>query len=275
MSRHVAVQSLATLGRGSPLIQPAIRRTTPGKSASVTSVSGARGPARLRRSDKVRGLPARAAPPGNCTDSSASRPVRLRGVSNRLRGARHWNAVKVPLTGWLDSSILWPGQPEAGQRSNRWSQLPCSARTRWRRFNLRMLFRKICRSTKRNVKDVPARTGAWACSPARHLLPAARIGSPLSSTIRDAPGASRVEPPRMDPAMRILVTGGAGYVGSTLVPMLLEQGHRVRVLDSLKFGGNGLLPCCQNRFFELQKGDVCDSATVKAAVEGMDAIIHL
>jgi hypothetical protein len=115
------------------------------------------GRARLRRSDKVRGLPARAAPPGNCTDSSASRPVRLRGVSDRLRGARHWphwrhwNAVKLPLTGWLDSSILWPGQPEAGQRSNRWSQLPCSAQPRWRRFNLRMLFRKICRSTKRNA----------------------------------------------------------------------------------------------------------------------------
>ena len=59
--------------------------------------------------------------------------------------------------------------------------------------------------------------------------------------------------------MRILVTGGAGYVGSTLVPMLLEQGHRVRVLDTLKFGGHGLLPCCSNRFFELVKGDVCDA----------------
>lgn len=75
--------------------------------------------------------------------------------------------------------------------------------------------------------------------------------------------------------MRILVTGGAGYVGSTTVPMLLEKGHKVRVLDNLKFGGQGLLPCCQNRNFELMQGDVCDPAAVKKAVEGVDAIIHL
>jgi nucleoside-diphosphate-sugar epimerase len=79
----------------------------------------------------------------------------------------------------------------------------------------------------------------------------------------------------MEPSMRILVTGGAGYVGSTMVPMLLEQGHRVRVVDNLKFGGHGLLPCCSNRFFELTKGDVCDSAVARAALDGMDAVIHL
>src|SRR4051794_14696998 len=75
--------------------------------------------------------------------------------------------------------------------------------------------------------------------------------------------------------MRILVTGGAGYVGSTLVPMLLDQGHRVRVYDNLRFGGQGLLPCCQDRFFELIKGDVTDPDGVRKALDGIDAIIHL
>ena len=75
--------------------------------------------------------------------------------------------------------------------------------------------------------------------------------------------------------MRILVTGGAGYVGSTLVTMLLDQGHRVRVLDSLKFGGQGLLPCCHYRSFELIKGDVCDQAAVSKALAGVEAVVHL
>src|ERR1700759_771483 len=115
----------------------------------------------------------------------------------------------------------------------------------------------------------PQGRGPGTLDTARHLLPAARTDSPLTRTIRDVPGASRLEPPRMEPAMRSLVTRGAGYVGSTLVPMLLEQGHRVRVLDNLKFGGHGLLPCCSNRFFELVRGDVTDAAAVTSALDGV------
>jgi len=75
--------------------------------------------------------------------------------------------------------------------------------------------------------------------------------------------------------MRILVTGGAGYVGSAMVPMLLERGHKVRVFDSLKFGGQGLLPCTSSRDFELIKGDVTDENALGKALDGMDAVIHL
>jgi nucleoside-diphosphate-sugar epimerase len=89
----------------------------------------------------------------------------------------------------------------------------------------------------------------------------------------DVPGASQLTTDGT--IMRILVTGGAGYVGSTLVPMLLEQGHKVRVLDSLKFGGHGLLPCCEYRTLELMKGDICDESAVANALEGADAIVHL
>jgi nucleoside-diphosphate-sugar epimerase len=75
--------------------------------------------------------------------------------------------------------------------------------------------------------------------------------------------------------MKILVTGGAGYIGSVLVPMLLGKGYRVHVLDSLMYGGNSLLPYFRNPLFEFTKGDIRDSASVRTAARGCDAIIHL
>ena len=74
---------------------------------------------------------------------------------------------------------------------------------------------------------------------------------------------------------RVLITGGAGYVGSTLAPLLLSQGFRVRVLDRLEHGAESLFGVWFHPNFELIVGDVCDKATVARAAEGVQAVVHL
>lgn len=71
----------------------------------------------------------------------------------------------------------------------------------------------------------------------------------------------------------ILVTGGAGYVGSILTPKLINQGYNVRVLDSMLFGRQGL-QSVENKC-EIVEGDIRDSHLVKKCVKGIDAVIHL
>ncbi|MGW8256672.1 MAG: NAD-dependent epimerase/dehydratase family protein [Thermoguttaceae bacterium] len=75
--------------------------------------------------------------------------------------------------------------------------------------------------------------------------------------------------------MKILVTGGAGYVGSTLVPLLLNSDHNVRVLDCLAYGGRSLLGVWSHPEFSFLCGDVCDKNTIREALRGIQAVVHL
>jgi nucleoside-diphosphate-sugar epimerase len=75
--------------------------------------------------------------------------------------------------------------------------------------------------------------------------------------------------------MKILVTGGAGYIGSSFVPLLLADGHQVRVFDRLLHGGESLLGVWLHPGFEFIHGDIRDREAVRAAVAGMDAVVHL
>jgi nucleoside-diphosphate-sugar epimerase len=75
--------------------------------------------------------------------------------------------------------------------------------------------------------------------------------------------------------VRVLITGGAGYVGSTLAPLLLAAGHKVRVLDRLLYGGESLLGVWSHPEFEFAHGDVRDRETLRQAVSECDAVVHL
>ena len=74
---------------------------------------------------------------------------------------------------------------------------------------------------------------------------------------------------------QILVTGGAGYIGSTLVPILLKQGYKVTVLDSLIFNQSTLLDCCADPNFEFVQGDICNFDLVNGLLVEFDIVIPL
>lgn len=79
----------------------------------------------------------------------------------------------------------------------------------------------------------------------------------------------------MNEKFTVLVTGGAGYVGSVLVPKLLADGHAVRVLDTYYFGRDSLAEVRGNPNFTEVHGDLRDRATVDLALRGCTAVLHL
>ena len=81
----------------------------------------------------------------------------------------------------------------------------------------------------------------------------------------------------MSNAKNVLVTGGAGFIGSHIVDGLVKRGHNVRVFDNLEpqvHGENAGIPGYLNKNIEFIKGDVRDRDALKSAIDGMDVIYH-
>ncbi|WP_234733904.1 NAD-dependent epimerase/dehydratase family protein [Tellurirhabdus bombi] len=74
---------------------------------------------------------------------------------------------------------------------------------------------------------------------------------------------------------KVLVTGGAGYIGSELVKNLLQEGFQTIAFDNLSFGGESLLGVWGHPNFRFIKGDLLNEAEVKAALQGVDYVCHL
>ncbi len=75
--------------------------------------------------------------------------------------------------------------------------------------------------------------------------------------------------------MKVLITGGAGYIGSILTPMLLNEGHHVVVLDNFLFNQSSLLDCCYNKNLQIVRGDTRDENLVKKLMSDVDFIFPL
>ena len=75
--------------------------------------------------------------------------------------------------------------------------------------------------------------------------------------------------------LKVLVTGGAGYIGSILTPALLAAGYEVTVLDNFMYGQASLLDCCANECFRIIRGDCRDESALREALRGQDVIIAL
>ena len=75
--------------------------------------------------------------------------------------------------------------------------------------------------------------------------------------------------------LNILVTGGAGFIGSHLVDALVEKGHKVRILDSIVEQVHGdKIPDFLNKDAEFIKADVCDAEAVAKALDGIEIVYH-
>lgn len=81
--------------------------------------------------------------------------------------------------------------------------------------------------------------------------------------------------PHKEGIRKVLLIGGAGYLGSVLCRKLLSQGYQVRVLDNLTYGDWGIRELYEKKNFEFLKGDIRNISEVVEAIKGVDAVVHL
>lgn len=108
------------------------------------------------------------------------------------------------------------------------------------------------------------------------LVVGARVASSLWASVLKREGRLQH---RRDPAEikieTVLVIGGAGYIGSALLPRLLESGYRVRLLDLLLFGEEPIRQCINHPRLEVVQADFRQIDRIVEATRGVDAVIHL
>jgi len=126
--------------------------------------------------------------------------------------------------------------------------------------------------------DTELRGSSLDQSQAERAPPAMRR---ISAVRRKPPLRHNMQPPTFDAAQKTLrqstclVTGGAGFIGSHIVDLLLQTGCNVRVLDNFSTGfQHNLAHVADRPDFKLIRGDCSDAATVDSAVQGVDYIFH-
>lgn len=86
------------------------------------------------------------------------------------------------------------------------------------------------------------------------------------------------EPPTSNESSHVLVTGGAGYIGSLLTGILVNQGYQITAVDDLLFGRESQLGYWHHPDFRFSKADACDSWTLNVStlnLEHFDAVVHV
>ncbi len=132
------------------------------------------------------------------------------------------------------------------------------------------------RAFVRRLEDAGVR--ARAVQNVENFVDGAELHRPGAAKLHDLIGSAsareRPTAPGDHARRRVLITGGAGYIGAHLIRMLLERGYHVRILDRFDYGRVGIEGISHPNF-EIIQGDICSSRDVSRAVRNVDGVIAL